>query len=133
MDFKVEKPWNTKEYCQPLRLTNKKISRRSRMAKKVTFWPLWQSFNSFCFEALFFPLLPFLIFAMQKSGGAMVHLKHWFAGLDIYIYIYIYVYIFMSIYITYITPKVALKMKRYYLFPLKTSLCISWSKNIKKS
>ena len=37
MDFKVEKPWNTKEYCQPLRLTNKKISRRSRMAKKVTF------------------------------------------------------------------------------------------------
>ena len=27
-------------------------SRRSRMAKAVTFWPWWQPFNSFCFETL---------------------------------------------------------------------------------
>ena len=45
-------------------------SRRSRMAKTVTFWPWWQPFNSFCFESLsFFPLFPFFLFATQKSGG----------------------------------------------------------------
>ena len=118
MDFKVEKPWNTKEYCQPLRLTNKKISRRSRMAKIVTFWPLWQSFNSFCFEALFFPLLPFLIFAMQKSGGAMVHLKHWFAGLDIYIYIYICIYIYVYLYNLY-NPQSSFKNEKILSLSLK--------------
>ena len=44
-------------------------SRRCRTAKTVTFWPWWQSFNSFCFETLsFFPLCPFFLFAAQKSG-----------------------------------------------------------------
>ena len=44
------------------------ISRRSRMAKTVTFWPWWQAFNSFCFETLFFLCFSFL-FVMQKSEG----------------------------------------------------------------
>ena len=44
-------------------------SRRSRMAKTVTFWPWRHPFNSFCFESLsFFPLFPFFVFATQKSG-----------------------------------------------------------------
>ena len=49
-------------------------SRRSRMAKTVTFWPWWQRFNSFCFESLsFLPLFPFFLFATQKSGGRGSH------------------------------------------------------------
>ena len=44
-------------------------SRRSRMAKTVTFWPWWQLFNSFCFQTLsFFSLFPFHLFATQKWG-----------------------------------------------------------------
>ena len=35
MDFKVEVPWNTEKYCQEKFLN----SRRSKMAKTVTFWP----------------------------------------------------------------------------------------------
>ena len=39
------------------------------MVKTITFWPWWEPFNSFCFETLsFFPLSPFFLFAMQKSG-----------------------------------------------------------------
>ena len=45
-------------------------SRRSRIAKTVTFWPWWLPFNSFCFESLsFFPLFPFFLFVTQKSVG----------------------------------------------------------------
>ena len=45
-------------------------SRRSRMTKTATFWPWWQSFNSFCFETLtFFFFYFFFFFATQKSGG----------------------------------------------------------------
>ena len=40
------------------------------MAKTIIFWPWWQSFNSFCFEAfLFWYCFPFFFFATQKSGG----------------------------------------------------------------
>ena len=52
-------------------------SRRSRMAKTITFWPWRQPFNSFYFETLsFFPLVPFFLSATQKSvwgegGGYM--------------------------------------------------------------
>ena len=47
-------------------------SRRSRMAKTVTFWPWWQPFNSFCFETLF-SFFPLFSFCYEKklclSGG----------------------------------------------------------------
>ena len=44
-------------------------SRRSRVAKTVTFWPWRHPLNSFYFESLsFFPLFPFFVFATQKSG-----------------------------------------------------------------
>ena len=47
-------------------------SRRSRIAKTVTFWPWWQSFNRFCFESLsYFLLFPLFLFATQKSGGGL--------------------------------------------------------------
>ena len=36
-------------------------SRHFRMVKTVTLWPWWQSFNSFCFEILFFPLFPYFL------------------------------------------------------------------------
>ena len=37
-------------------------SRRSRMAKTVTFWPRWQPFDRFYFENLsFFPFFPFFL------------------------------------------------------------------------
>ena len=45
-------------------------SRRSRMAKIVTFWPGWQPFDSFCFETLsFFPFFPYFLFDTKKSRG----------------------------------------------------------------
>ena len=45
-------------------------SRRSRTAKRVTFWPCWQLFNSCCFETLsFFPSFPFFPFWYAKIGG----------------------------------------------------------------
>ena len=49
-------------------------SKRSRMAKTITFWLWWQQcFNSFCFGYLsFFPF--FFHFATQKSG---VHQYRW--------------------------------------------------------
>ena len=70
MDFKVEGPWNTDTFVgRPEEFLN---SRRSRMAKTLTFWPWWQSFNSFCFESLtFFPLFPLFLFATQKRGVAV--------------------------------------------------------------
>ena len=47
-------------------------SRRSRMAKTVTFWPWWQPFDSFCFETLSFSTFsPFSLFATQKSRGTI--------------------------------------------------------------
>ena len=42
-------------------------SRRSRVAKTVTFWPCWQSFNSFSFEALSFFLCFLFLFLLCKS------------------------------------------------------------------
>ena len=43
-------------------------SRRSRMAKTVTFWPWLLLFNSFCFGTLsFFPLFPFFPFYYAKK------------------------------------------------------------------
>ena len=45
-------------------------SRRSRMAKIVTFWPWWQPFDSFCFETLsFFSFFPYFLFATKKKVG----------------------------------------------------------------
>ena len=35
-------------------------SRRSRIVKTVTFWPWWQSFDSFCFETLVFSVFALL-------------------------------------------------------------------------
>ena len=46
-------------------------SRRSSMAKTVTFWTL-VSLTSFCIEAFFFPFVSFFSFATQKSGGGGV-------------------------------------------------------------
>ena len=44
-------------------------SRRSRLAKTVTFWPWWQLFNSSCFETLpFFPVF-FLLHKKVASHG----------------------------------------------------------------
>ena len=71
MDFKVEGSWNTEKYHrQPWLAEKKKLSsRRSRMAKTVTFCPRWQPFNSFCFETLFFILcVTFFCFAKMWGG-----------------------------------------------------------------
>ena len=52
-------------------------SRRSRITKKIIFWPWWQPFDSFCFESLsFLPLPPFFLFAMQKSVDRHTHIFH---------------------------------------------------------
>ena len=46
-------------------------SRRSRMAKTVTFWPWWQPFNSFCLKVvLFFLCFPFFYLLCKKVGKA---------------------------------------------------------------
>ena len=54
-------------------------SRRSRMAKTVTFWLWWQPFNSFCFETLF-SFFPQFSFCYKKklcvSGGEQALLSH---------------------------------------------------------
>ena len=47
-------------------------SRCSRMAKAVTFWPWWQSFNSFCFETSFIFLLYFPLFLFATQEGLCV-------------------------------------------------------------
>ena len=45
-------------------------SRRSRMAKIVTFWPGWQPFDSFCFETFsFFSFFPYFLFDTKKKWG----------------------------------------------------------------
>ena len=44
-------------------------SRRSRIAKTVTFWPWWQPFNSFSFETLsFFPFVSLFSFLLRKKA-----------------------------------------------------------------
>ena len=44
-------------------------SKRSGMAKTVTFWLWWQSFNSFCFKALCFFLCLSFFFLLRKKVG----------------------------------------------------------------
>ena len=62
--------WTT---CWPTRkLLN---SRRSRMAKIVTFWPWWQLFHSFYFEAPpFFLCFLFVFLLRKKFEGIMTSL-----------------------------------------------------------
>ena len=44
--------------------------RHSRLAKTVTFWPCWQTFNRFCFDTLsFFPLFLLFFFLIRKKVG----------------------------------------------------------------
>ena len=64
MDFKVEGPCNAEKYCRPPWLD----SRRSRVAKTVTFWPLWQPFHNFCFENLSFFFVSFFSFWYAKKS-----------------------------------------------------------------
>ena len=46
-------------------------SKRSRIAKTVTFWPWWQPFNSFSFETLFFsPFVSLFSFLLRKKAEA---------------------------------------------------------------
>ena len=75
MDFKVDgsmKHWKVLSITMVGWQEKFLNSRCSRLAKTVAFWPWRHNFNSFCFETLsFFPLIPFLLFAMQKSGGAI--------------------------------------------------------------
>ena len=42
--------------------------RHSRMAKTVTFWPWWQSFDSFWFETLSFFFVSFIFCHIKKVG-----------------------------------------------------------------
>ena len=51
-------------------LNSRRSTRCSRMAKTVTFWPWWQSFNSFCFESLsFFLCFPFFFLLRKNVDG----------------------------------------------------------------
>ena len=69
MYFKVAGPWSNEKYCRPPWLEKFLNSRRSRMAKTITFWPWWQAFNSSCFETLsFFPPFPFFLFSRKKKS-----------------------------------------------------------------
>ena len=77
MDFKAEGPKNTEKYLSATWLTRKYLNfRRSRIAKTVTFWPWWQTFNSFCFKTLSsFPLFPFFLFVTQKTERVCIPLR----------------------------------------------------------
>ena len=58
-------------------------SRRSRMAKTLTFWPWWQPFNSEMVWNYFFFLFPFFSFCYAKKcvcvgGGASPLVSPWY-------------------------------------------------------
>ena len=73
MDFKVDGPWNIEKYCLIGRQEKLLTSWRSRMAKTATFWPWWQSFNSFYLKTLsFFLCFPFF-FLLRKTVAAGGH------------------------------------------------------------
>ena len=68
MDFKVEEPWNNEKYCRPPWLAE----RKNFWILDALEWPKQKHFdpnkNPLIVSALkLFPLLPFYIFATQKS------------------------------------------------------------------
>ena len=72
MDIKVEGPWNT-EKCLSATMIGQLgkflNSRRCRMAKVVTFWLWWQSYNSFVLRLFLFLLCFSFSFSCAKKWG----------------------------------------------------------------